>query len=566
MDQVTHLRHLLDERGQPAPGRPGALARYYGAIVAAASAQRPGEEVLTPLRCRRRPDRRPCHGHLWVRCTGPEDREEVRWRCPVCGDGGVIRGWQGTAFDRRQDRLPPDAPQVGVLTFASAFQVREFRRLPGLSPEALRILDRARQTTAGVVVEVTADELRRLRSEFEALRAVARGRNALILAALLAQMDHQLGSIAGSAAEEARRRRGDQVGDDSGHPPGRNDQEEGPPRGLWMAMERELRKLDRLLQGREFASAEELNAFVQGYLEQGGLPELPAESALELAQELAYTAWEADDPAERVRLAREALSLSADCADAWVILGHEADSLEEAIRCYTEGVRAGERALGARVFEEDSGHFWGLVTTRPYMRARFALAQALYQAGRTDEAIAHGRELLRLNPNDNQGVRYLLVHWLLETKRSDEAEALLREYDEDSAFWLYARALCTYQRGGDTWAARRAAGEAFAANPHVVPLLAEDLADLDEPESFTPGGREEALIYWNMALGAWQATEDALAWLVGVFRQWIRPEPARRKKVGRNDPCPCGSGRKYKHCCLRRGDGRQGGPGGTTSP
>ena len=20
-------------------------------------------------------------------------------------------------------------------------------------------------------------------------------------------------------------------------------------------------------------------------------------------------------------------------------------------------------------------------------------------------------------------------------------------------------------------------------------------------------------------------------------------------KVGRNDPCPCGSGKKYKHCC-----------------
>jgi hypothetical protein len=23
-------------------------------------------------------------------------------------------------------------------------------------------------------------------------------------------------------------------------------------------------------------------------------------------------------------------------------------------------------------------------------------------------------------------------------------------------------------------------------------------------------------------------------------------------KIGRNDPCPCGSGRKYKHCCLRK--------------
>ena len=21
------------------------------------------------------------------------------------------------------------------------------------------------------------------------------------------------------------------------------------------------------------------------------------------------------------------------------------------------------------------------------------------------------------------------------------------------------------------------------------------------------------------------------------------------KKIGRNDPCPCGSGRKYKNCC-----------------
>ena len=28
-----------------------------------------------------------------------------------------------------------------------------------------------------------------------------------------------------------------------------------------------------------------------------------------------------------------------------------------------------------------------------------------------------------------------------------------------------------------------------------------------------------------------------------------RPEPARSEKIGRNDPCPCGSGKKYKKCC-----------------
>ena len=26
-------------------------------------------------------------------------------------------------------------------------------------------------------------------------------------------------------------------------------------------------------------------------------------------------------------------------------------------------------------------------------------------------------------------------------------------------------------------------------------------------------------------------------------------------KVGRNDPCPCGSGKKYKECHERKGDG-----------
>ena len=30
------------------------------------------------------------------------------------------------------------------------------------------------------------------------------------------------------------------------------------------------------------------------------------------------------------------------------------------------------------------------------------------------------------------------------------------------------------------------------------------------------------------------------------------PDPARAKKVGRNDPCPCGSGKKYKKCCLNK--------------
>jgi uncharacterized protein YecA (UPF0149 family) len=33
---------------------------------------------------------------------------------------------------------------------------------------------------------------------------------------------------------------------------------------------------------------------------------------------------------------------------------------------------------------------------------------------------------------------------------------------------------------------------------------------------------------------------------------FVRPIVNESPKVGRNDPCPCGSGKKYKKCCGRK--------------
>ncbi|MCE8426370.1 MAG: DUF1186 domain-containing protein [Candidatus Methanoperedens sp.] len=39
-----------------------------------------------------------------------------------------------------------------------------------------------------------------------------------------------------------------------------------------------------------------------------------------------------------------------------------------------------------------------------------------------------------------------------------------------------------------------------------------------------------------------------------IYSDTIEPEQqVRQKKVGRNAPCPCGSGKKYKKCCLLKG-------------
>ena len=33
-----------------------------------------------------------------------------------------------------------------------------------------------------------------------------------------------------------------------------------------------------------------------------------------------------------------------------------------------------------------------------------------------------------------------------------------------------------------------------------------------------------------------------------------KPSIRENKKIGRNDPCPCGSGKKFKNCCMNTKD------------
>lgn len=39
-----------------------------------------------------------------------------------------------------------------------------------------------------------------------------------------------------------------------------------------------------------------------------------------------------------------------------------------------------------------------------------------------------------------------------------------------------------------------------------------------------------------------------------AFVRKTNPKPVPKVKIGRNDPCPCGSGKKYKHCCMNKPD------------
>lgn len=237
-------------------------------------------------------------------------------------------------------------------------------------------------------------------------------------------------------------------------------------------------------------------------------------TALERAQELALDARDAEGRLQAKRV-RQALALSPDCADAWVILGDSASTPEVALERYERGVEAGARAIGAERFAALEGEFWGQLDTRPYMRARLALAQTLWGLGREEDALGHYRELLRLNRGDDQGVRYLLVAALLEFTRDEEAGVVLDLFEGDAhALWPYARLLWRFRSEGDSARTRAALDDAFRANPHAVAyLLNPDLTPFGPASSFALGSKDEAAYVAEMLGDAFDATPGAAPWL-----------------------------------------------------
>jgi tetratricopeptide (TPR) repeat protein len=233
------------------------------------------------------------------------------------------------------------------------------------------------------------------------------------------------------------------------------------------------------------------------------------------AQKLIYQAWETPNLQRCTALAIRALALSPDCADAYVILAESTAPLDEALELYRKGVEAGARAIGKKVFKEDIGHFWRIFETRPYMRARAGLAKCLWESQRRDEALEHYRDLLRLNPNDNQGLRYILVSCLLDLGRDDEVAALLALYPDDiAATWPWTGALLAFRQQSDHTDARARLAAALEVNPHIPAfLLGKKPLPRRLPDLVGFGDESEAICYAAENLKAWQATNGALAWL-----------------------------------------------------
>lgn len=237
------------------------------------------------------------------------------------------------------------------------------------------------------------------------------------------------------------------------------------------------------------------------------------------AQMAIYEAWETDDEDKRVTLVKKALKKSPLCSDAYLLY----------LQYFNQYTQATAGILRFAVFMAEKGLidplssfkgvFWGDIDTRPYMRAKAELAKCLWIIGQYEDSINEYEELLTLNPNDNQGIRYLLSAYYLELEKLDKLKKLLKKYQDDySPFLSYNKALMAYKEKDKK--AKTFALEAIQGNLYVIDFLMERIKPLENRTGFySVGGEDEAQDYVYLNILNWLRAGNAIEWLVEVAQE-----------------------------------------------
>jgi len=287
-----------------------------------------------------------------------------------------------------------------------------------------------------------------------------------------------------------------------------------------LSMDNLMNKIGKLLEDKKFESPEDREKFIRENVIGKSVDSINVQETPEMKAwnkiEKAYNS----PPEEGEKLAKEALEIYPNCADAYNYLANISEDINQEKEYYQKAIEVAKDELGEE-FEELKGHFWGLTETRPFMRAKLGYAQILEYQYKIDEAIKIYQELLELNPNDNQCVRYLLMPLLLETNRLKEYKKLYDQYNEISTQFLYNQVLYNYKKYGGVKKTTQILRKAIQENPHVIPLLiGEKKMPEYLPDGYRIGEESEAVVYVNESVEAWLSNQKALDWLYSFWQRY----------------------------------------------
>lgn len=153
----------------------------------------------------------------------------------------------------------------------------------------------------------------------------------------------------------------------------------------------------------------------------------------------------------------------AHLAYAWIEQGKPKKALDASLAGLARAHRLIPEGFAGRIE-------WGHLENRPYLRAMHGAVLGYMRLRRHKEAAAVVERMLALNPNDNQGVRYLLGSELIRAGEPDRAKAVIEAECSNYPPYHYELALLHLQTG--QWvAAATALRRGFCANPYIAEVL-----------------------------------------------------------------------------------------------
>lgn len=274
--------------------------------------------------------------------------------------------------------------------------------------------------------------------------------------------------------------------------------------------------LHRILDSQEFKSEADVRKFMEGLMGKP-IPSFPKESLTikEQAQDLIFEA--AELPVEEgYVLALKALQMDPDCIEAFEYLGSLEPIPQTAIIYYKYGIDTGKQIYAKTHFREGVGNFWMIHETRPFMRCMQAYAECLANIGRFYEAVSVYEEMIRLNPNDNQGVRDQLLLYLIKTNEFSKFRKYDKMYkDEPGAFASFNKALFAFKTQGSSGTSNELIQKAAESNKYVIPALIKKSSPDEFAEYYGTGDKNEAIYYCFFAHKIWHETTGAIDWIKG---------------------------------------------------
>jgi tetratricopeptide (TPR) repeat protein len=190
--------------------------------------------------------------------------------------------------------------------------------------------------------------------------------------------------------------------------------------------------------------------------------------------------------------------------DAYIQLAHlyyDRNKFIEGDSFATRAYYIGEAVLEENVKNNDYQIEWGVIENRPFLRACVMMGEMQNRYGNYENALQYFEFIIKKNPRDNQGVRFLLIFNYLNIKAFDKVISLQEEYDDEGYEWDCAIGLA-YFLSGSTELAIHTFTKVKSTSPHIFNEIRKS-KHIKPQEGYGYGGGIltgsplEAYLYWK---------------------------------------------------------------------